>query len=179
MINVALPIGYMLGAPFCGRLGDRCSATGSTCSPFFCPAHLYLVCTYSCPGGSAWSVTALYAVSMLAADRTTLWATAQAKTRCRYGSHVRSHEPFPLAGMAVMQGVTGAIVNRAGKWRGLRARGYRNAFLFSSSSRPPVCPLCRVQKASFHEEAIILVHGQAVWLVRVFILTMYLADLIL
>jgi hypothetical protein len=37
--------------------------------------------------------------------------------------------PFPLLGMAVMQGVTGAVVNRAGKVGEVYApEGYRNAF---------------------------------------------------
>ena len=134
MINVALPIGYMLGAPFFGRLGDRvfldrvhlltilCALL--TCAWFaltFLPRVLGL-------GG----VTALYAVVGLLAGGigTTLWATAQAKTPpAVMGLMSGLMNPFPLLGMAVMQGVTGAIVNRAGKVGDVYApEGYRNAF---------------------------------------------------
>jgi predicted MFS family arabinose efflux permease len=135
MMNVALPIGWMLGAPVCGRLGDRVfkdrvnlltflSALLS-CAWFalaFLPQLLGL-------GG----VTALYAVVGLLAGGigTTLWATAQAKTPpAIMGLMSGLMNPFPLLGMAVMQGVTGAIVNRAGKVGNLYApEGYRNAFL--------------------------------------------------
>jgi sugar phosphate permease len=134
MINVALPIGYMFGAPFFGRLGDRAFRDRVhllilltiflTCAWFalaFLPRLLGL-------GG----VTALYAfVGWLAGGLgTTLWATAQAKTPpAIMGLMSGLMNPFPLLGMAVMQGVTGAIVNRAGKVGDVYSpEGYRNAF---------------------------------------------------
>jgi sugar phosphate permease len=134
MINVALPIGWMLGAPFCGRLGDRVFSDRVnllifllallTCTWFaltFLPRLLGL-------GG----VTALYAIVGLLAGGigTTLWATVQAKTPpVIMGLMSGLMNPFPLLGMAVMQGVTGAIVNRAGKVGDVYApEGYRNAF---------------------------------------------------
>jgi MFS family permease len=77
-------------------------------------------------------VTVLYAVVGLLAGGigTTLWATAQAKTPpAVMGLMSGLMNPFPLLGMAVMQGVTGAIVNRAGKVGDVYApEGYRNAF---------------------------------------------------
>ncbi len=134
LINVALPIGWMLGAPFCGSLGDRVFRDRVhlltilfallTCAWFaltFLPRLLGL-------GG----VTVLYAVVGLLAGGigTTLWATAQAKTPpAIMGLMSGLMNPFPLLGMAVMQGVTGAIVNRAGKVGDVYApEGYRNAF---------------------------------------------------
>ena len=135
MINVALPIGYMLGAPFFGRLGDRV---------FGDRVHLliFLFALLTC----AWlaltflprllglgGVTALYAIvgGIAGGVGTTLWATAQAKTPpVIMGLMSGLMNPFPLLGMAVMQGVTGAIVNRAGKVGNVyAAEGYRNAFL--------------------------------------------------
>ena len=135
MMNVALPIGWMLGAPVCGRLGDRVFKDRVNLLTF-------LSALFSC----AWfalaflpqllglgGVTALYAVVGLLAGGigTTLWATAQAKTPpAIMGLMSGLMNPFPLLGMAVMQGVTGAIVNRAGKVGNLYApEGYRNAFL--------------------------------------------------
>jgi predicted MFS family arabinose efflux permease len=134
MINVALPIGYMLGAPFFGKLGDRVFGDRVhllillfaliTCAWFsltFLPRLVGL-------GG----VTALYAIvgGLAGGIGTTLWATAQAKTPpAVMGLMSGLMNPFPLLGMAVMQGVTGAIVNRAGKVGDVYApEGYRNAF---------------------------------------------------
>jgi sugar phosphate permease len=134
MVNVALPIGWMLGAPLCGGLGDRVFRDRVhlltvlfallTCAWFaltFLPQWLGL-------GG----VTAVYGFVGLIAGGigTTLWATAQAKTPpAVMGLMSGLMNPFPLLGMAVMQGVTGAIVNRAGKIGDVYApEGYRNAF---------------------------------------------------
>jgi MFS family permease len=77
-------------------------------------------------------VTAFYAIVGLLAGGigTTLWATAQSKTPpATMGLMSGLMNPFPLLGMAVMQGVTGAIVNSAGKvGDGYAPEGYRNAF---------------------------------------------------
>ena len=134
LINMALPIGYMLGAPFFGRLGDRVFGNRAhlliflfallTCAWFaltFLPHQLGL-------GG----VMVLYAVvgGLAGGLGTTLWATAQAKTPSAImGLMSGLMNPFPLLGMAVMQGVTGAIVDHAGKVGDVYApEGYRNAF---------------------------------------------------
>jgi len=134
MMNVALPIGWMFGAPFFGRLGDRVFGDRVhlltfllallTCTWFaltFLPRFLGL-------GG----VAALYAVvgGLAGGIGTTLWATSQAKTPpAIMGLMSGLMNPFPLLGMAIMQGVTGAIVNRAGKVGDVYApEGYRNAF---------------------------------------------------
>jgi MFS family permease len=135
MINVALPIGYMLGAPFFGRLGDRVFRDRVHLLTFLCAL---LTCTWFALtflprllglGG----VTALYAVvgGLAGGVGTTLWAIAQSKTPATVmGLMSGLMNPFPLLGMAVMQGVTGAIVNRAGKVGEVYApEGYRNAFL--------------------------------------------------
>ncbi len=135
MINMALPIAYMLGAPFFGRLGDRV---------FGDRAHLliFLLTLLTC----AWfsltflarplgvrGVMVLYAVlgGVAGGLGTTLWATAQAKTPSAImGLMSGLMNPFPLLGMAVMQGMTGAVVDRAGKVGEVYSpEGYRNAFL--------------------------------------------------
>jgi MFS family permease len=134
MINLALPIGYMLGAPFFGSLGDRV---------FKDRVHLrtFLLALLTC----AWfaltflphevglgGVTILYAMvgGLAGGCGTTLWAIAQSKTPpAIMGLMSGLMNPFPLLGMAVMQGVTGAIVDRAGKVGDVYApEGYRNAF---------------------------------------------------
>jgi sugar phosphate permease len=134
VINMALPIGYMLGAPFFGRLGDRV---------FDDRAHLLillftlLTCawcflTFFAQPLGVNGVMVLYAVvgGLAGGIGTTLWATAQAKTSpAVMGLMSGLMNPFPLLGMAVMQGVTGAIVNRAGKVGEVYApEGYKNAF---------------------------------------------------
>ncbi|MGE5838442.1 MAG: MFS transporter [Deltaproteobacteria bacterium] len=135
MINVALPIGWMLGAPVFGRLGDRVFSDRAhllifllgmlTCAWFaltFLPRVLGL-------GG----VAVLYAIvgGLAGGTGTTLWATAQAKTTpAIMGLMSGFMNPFPMLGMAIMQGVTGALINRAGKVGDVyAAEGYRDAFL--------------------------------------------------
>jgi sugar phosphate permease len=134
MINMALPIAYMLGAPFFGRLGDRVFGNRVHLLIFL---FALLTCTWfsltflARPLGVK-GVAVLYAfVGGLAGGiSTTLWATAQSKTPpAIIGLMSGLMNPFPLLGMGVMQGVTGAIVNRAGKVGELYApEGYRNAF---------------------------------------------------
>ena len=135
MINVAIPIGYMLGAPFFGRLGDRVFSDRVNLLTFlFALLTLaWFALTFLPPLLGLGGVTAFYAVVGLIAGGlgTTLWAIAQAKTPLPIiGLMSGLMNPFPLLGMAVMQGVTGAIVNRAGKVGDVYApEGYRNAFL--------------------------------------------------
>jgi sugar phosphate permease len=135
MINIALPIGYMLGAPFFGRLGDRVFPDRVRLLTILCAllACAWFALTFLPRMLGLGGVTALYAVVGLLAGGigTTLWATAQAKTPpAVMGLMSGLMNPFPLLGMAVMQGVTGAIVNRAGKVGEVYApEGYRNAFL--------------------------------------------------
>ncbi len=134
MINLALPVGYMLGAPFFGSLGDRVFRDRVHLLMFL---FVLLTCTWfsltflARPLGVK-GVMVLYAVlgGIAGGLGTTLWATAQAKTPPPImGLMSGLMNPFPLLGMAVMQGVTGAIVNRAGKVGDLYApEGYRNAF---------------------------------------------------
>jgi sugar phosphate permease len=134
MINVAIPIGYMLGAPFFGRLGDRVFGDRVNLLTFlFALLTLaWFALTFLPRMLGLGSVTALYAIVGLLAGGlgTTLWAIAQAKTALPViGLMSGLMNPFPLLGMAVMQGVTGAIVNRAGKVGEVYApEGYRNAF---------------------------------------------------
>ena len=133
-INLALPIAYMLGAPLFGSLGDRVFKDRVrllavllallTCT--------WLMLTFFPRFMGLGGVAALYAIVGLLAGgiSTTIWATAQAKTPpAVMGLMSGLMNPFPLLGMAVMQGVTGAIVNRAGKVGDVYApEGYRNAF---------------------------------------------------
>jgi nitrate/nitrite transporter NarK len=134
MINVALPIGYMLGAPLFGRLGDRVFGDRVHLLTFLFAllTCAWLALTFLSRLLGLGGVTALYAIvgGIAGGVSTTLWATAQAKTPpAIMGLMSGLMNPFPLLGMAVMQGVTGAIVNRAGKVGDVYApEGYRNAF---------------------------------------------------
>ena len=134
MMNLALPVGWMLGAPFFGRLGDRVFSNRVNLLTFLLAL---LTCTWFALallprllglGG----VTVLYAAvgGLAGGIGTTLWATAQSKTPSAImGLTSGLMNPFPLLGMAVMQGVTGAIIDRAGKVGDVYApEGYRNAF---------------------------------------------------
>jgi len=134
MINLALPIGYMLGAPFFGRLGDRFFGDRAHLLLFLLAllTSSWFALTYFPLQVGIGGVMVLYgAVGGLAGGiGTTLWATAQAKTPSSImGLMSGLMNPFPLLGMAVMQGVTGAIVDRAGKVGDVYApEGYGNAF---------------------------------------------------
>jgi len=134
MINLALPIGYMLGAPFFGRLGDRVFGDRVHLLLFLLAllTFSWFALTFLPRQVGIGGVMVLYgAVGGLAGGiGTTLWATAQAKTPSAImGLMSGLMNPFPLLGMAVMQGVTGAIVDRAGKVGDVYApEGYGNAF---------------------------------------------------
>ena len=134
MINLALPVGYMLGAPFFGSLGDRVfrDRVHLLISLFVLLTCTWFSLTFLARPLGVKGVMVLYAVlgGIAGGLGTTLWATAQAKTPpAIMGLMSGLMNPFPLLGMAVMQGVTGAIVNRAGKVGALYApEGYRNAF---------------------------------------------------
>jgi sugar phosphate permease len=135
MVNIALPVGYMFGAPFFGRLGDRIftDRVHLLTILFFLLACAWFALTFLPRFFGLGGVAALYAiVGWLAGGiATTLWATAQSKIPpAVMGLMSGLMNPFPLLGMAVMQGVTGAIVNRAGKIGDVYSpEGYRNAFL--------------------------------------------------
>lgn len=134
MINVALPIGNILGAPFFGRLGDRVFGDRVHLLIFLIAllACTWLALTFlSCQLGIR-GVMILYAVlgSLSGGLGTTLWATVQAKTPSTImGLMSGLMNPFPLLGIAVMQGVTGKIIDHAGKVGNVYAsKGYRNGF---------------------------------------------------
>jgi len=134
MINMALPIGYMFGAPFFGRLGDRVFGDRAHLLIFL---FAFLTCSWFAltflahPLGVK-GVMVIYAVlgGLAGGLGTTLWATAQGKTPSAImGLMSGLMNPFPLLGMAVMQGVTGTIVDHAGRVGDVYApEGYRNAF---------------------------------------------------
>jgi sugar phosphate permease len=135
VINMAIPIAYMFGAPFFGRLGDRVFGDRVHLLIFlfaFLTSTWFSLAFLAQPLGVK-GVSVVYAAigSLSGGLGATLWATAQAKTPpAIMGLMSGLMNPFPLLGMAVMQGVTGAIVNRAGKVGEVYApEGYRNAFL--------------------------------------------------
>jgi MFS family permease len=135
MINMLIPLGYIFGAPFTGWFGDRVFGNRVrllvfllaflTCSWFsltFLPHQFGLggvMVLYALVGGLAGGLGA------------TLWAVAHEITPpAILGFMSGLLNPFPLLGMAVMQGVTGALVDRAGKVGEVFApAGYKSAFL--------------------------------------------------
>jgi sugar phosphate permease len=135
LINMLLPLGYMLGAPLTGWLGDRIFGNRVrllvfllaliTCSWFSLTflSHQFglggVMVLYGLLGGLAGGIG------------TTLWAVAQERTPpAILGLMSGLLNPFPLLGMAVMQGVTGVIVDHAGKaGEAFAPEGYKQAFL--------------------------------------------------
>jgi MFS family permease len=134
-LNMLIPIGFMLGAPAFGWLADRL---------FSNKANL-LIGLLSILAGMWTSITffpqemgyvglAMILFIMGAAAggmATTVWGTVQESTPSRnLGTTTGLLNIFPLLGMAVMQGITGAMVDRAGRMHGLQSpAAFRDAFL--------------------------------------------------
>ena len=134
LLNMAIPLGYVLGAPFFGFLGDRVFRhrvdliltllivlTGTWVALAFAGAALGvggMILVLSVLGGVAGGLG------------TSLWATVlQITPQPMLGLVTGLLNPFPLLGMAVMQGWTGAVLDRTGRIDGIYPpEAYRDAF---------------------------------------------------
>jgi len=136
LVNLLIPIGYIVGALFFGWLGDRfflhrvdlimtllMTLTGTWIAIAFAGGSLGL-------GG----MIAAYAVlgAMSGGLATSLWATVlQTTPQLMTGLTTGLLNPFPLLGMGVMQALTGAVLDRTGKIGEMYPpEAYRNAFTF-------------------------------------------------
>ena len=133
-LNMLVPVGYIVGAPLSGWLADLV---------FKDKAHLlvtllsiltvaWIAITYGShilgmPGMALFFLVLGGACGGLG---TTLWATARETTpRHILGLTTGLLNPFPLLGMAVMQGWTGAILDSTGKINGMYPPvAFKNAF---------------------------------------------------
>jgi len=134
LLNMAIPLGYALGAPCFGLLGDRVFRnridliltllvvlTGAWLALTFAGAALGA-------GGMLAVLTVLGGVS--GGLGTSLWTTVlQITPQPMIGLVTGLLNPFPLLGMAVMQGWTGAVLDRTGKVNGsYPPEAYQDAF---------------------------------------------------
>lgn len=134
LVNMLIPLGYCFGAVFFGWIGDR-----------FFRSRVDLILGLSAALTVTWLAITLLGASlglggMIAAYTilgtvcggmgTSLWASVMQSTPERMlGLTTGLLNPFPLLGMAVMQGVTGAILDRTGKVGGMYPpEAFRDAF---------------------------------------------------
>ena len=134
LVNMLIPLGYALGAPFFGWLGDRVfrHRVDLIMSLLMALTTTWLAITFLGSsmglGGMIAAFTILGAVC--GGMGTSLWATVLQTTPERMlGLTTGLLNPFPLLGMAIMQGLTGAILDHTGKIGEIYPpEAYRNAF---------------------------------------------------
>ena len=152
LLNMAIPLGYALGAPIFGLLGDRVfrnridliltllvALTGTWLALAFAGSALGAGCmimVFAVMGGVAGGLG------------TSLWATVlQITPQNMLGLVTGLLNPFPLLGMAVMQGWTGAVLDRTGKINGIYPPdAYRNAFFLCLVAAVLCLALCMVSR---------------------------------
>lgn len=134
-LNMLIPIGFMLGAPVLGWVADRYFSSRSN---LLIPLVSILVGAWALitfvPDslGRAGMVFVLLTMGGAAGGMgTTLWGTVQESSPSRtLGTITGLLNIFPLLGMAVMQAVTGAIVDRASEVHGLQSsEAFKGALL--------------------------------------------------
>jgi MFS family permease len=131
---MALSLGYALGAPFFGLLGDRVFRNRIDLILILLAVltGAWLALTFA---GAALGVAGMLAVLTVLGGvagglGTSLWATVLQVTSQRMLGLVSGLlNPFPLLGMAVMQGWTGAVLDRTGRINGsYPPEAYQDAF---------------------------------------------------
>jgi sugar phosphate permease len=134
LMNMAIPLGYVLGAPFFGLLGDRVFRTriDLILTLLAVLTGAWLALTFGGAGLGVGGITIVYAVlgAVSGGLGTSLWATVlQITPQAMLGLVTGLLNPFPLLGMAVMQSLTGAVLDRTGRINGIYPPvAYRNAF---------------------------------------------------
>jgi sugar phosphate permease len=134
-LNMLIPVGFIIGAPLSGWLGGR--VFRSRVHVLILLLFIWTGCWVALTFGAAFLGTGgflpLLTIMGVAAGgaATTLWAIVRETTRARiFGLTSGLLNPFPLLGMAVMQGWTGAILDHTGKVNGAYPpQAYREAFL--------------------------------------------------
>ena len=133
-LNMLIPVGVILGAPLSGWLADRIfrDMANLVITLLLVLSAAWVFLTYGAPVLGVTGVIPLFLFFGAATGGmgTTLWAVAREKTPSHIlGLTTGLLNPFPLLGMAVMQGWTGAILDRTGKIEGMYPpEAFRNAF---------------------------------------------------
>ena len=133
-LNMLIPVGVILGAPLSGWLADRIfrDMANLVITLLLVLSAAWVFLTYGAPVLGVTGVIPLFLFFGAATGGmgTTLWAVAREKTPSHIlGLTTGLLNPFPLLGMAVMQGWTGAILDRTGKIEGMYPpAAFKNAF---------------------------------------------------
>ena len=134
LVNMLIPLGYILGAPFFGWLGDRVfrHRVDLIMSLLMALTATWLAITFLGSSLGLGGMIAAFAVlgAVCGGMGTSLWATVLQTTPERMlGLTTGLLNPFPLLGMAIMQGLTGAVLDHTGKIGAMYPpEAYRNAF---------------------------------------------------
>jgi MFS family permease len=133
-LNMLIPVGVILGAPLSGWLADRIfrDMANLLITLLLVLSSAWMVLTYGAPilGVTGMIPLFLFFGAATGGMGTTLWAVAREKTPSHImGLTTGLLNPFPLLGMAVLQGWTGAILDRTGKFEGMYPpSAFQNAF---------------------------------------------------
>jgi sugar phosphate permease len=134
LLNMAIPLGYALGAPFFGLLGDRVfrNRIDLILKLLAVLTGAWLALTFAGDKLGVGGMIAVFAVmgGVSGGLGTSLWATVlQITPQSMLGLVTGLLNPFPLLGGAVMQWWTGAVLDRTGKVNGIYPpEAYRDAF---------------------------------------------------
>ena len=134
-LNMLIPVGFILGAPLSGWLSDK--IFHSKVDMLLCLLILMAGIWAILVGGSHAIATKSMIVLLLAMGgiaggfATNLWAFVRETTSSNIlGLTSGLLNPFPLLGPAILQGWTGAIVNRVSKVNGIYpSAAYKDAFI--------------------------------------------------
>jgi sugar phosphate permease len=134
--NMLIPIGFILASPFWGWIDDRFfkNKTNLLVATLLVMSVVWAVLTMPVPDGRGLIGIAILMLVMGATGGgilTTLWSSLQ-KTIPEniFGSISGLLNPFPLFGVAVFQGLTGAILDSVGKvGKTYPTNAFRSAFL--------------------------------------------------
>lgn len=134
-LNMLIPVGFILGAPLSGWLADR--IFHSKVDVLLCflalMTGIWAILALGCHALSTRSMIALLlAMGGIAGGfATNLWALVRETTSTPIlGLTSGLLNPFPLLGPAILQGWTGAILDRVGRVDGIYPpAAYKNAFM--------------------------------------------------
>ena len=134
-LNMVIPIGFLIGAPVSGFLADRFFQNKMNLlilliSILTC-MWIFIVVVPAGPGVSGMGLVFFVMGGVTGGMASTLWGAVRENTPAAVlGTTTGLLNIFPLLGMAVMQGVTGAILDRSVEIQGTySAAGFQNAFL--------------------------------------------------
>jgi sugar phosphate permease len=134
-LNMLIPVGFILGAPLSGWLSDKIfhSKVDVLLFLFTLMTGIWAILVLGSHAiATKGMIVLLLAMGGIAGGfATNLWAFIRETTSGHIlGLYSGLLNPFPLLGPAILQGWTGAIVNRVGKVNGIYPpAAYKNAFI--------------------------------------------------